>query len=146
MRFALIIVFMMFSFQGFSQTEALKIESLFQIILNVRDMEKQVKFYRDVLGLNVVYPPQSENLHKETFVRFDTGGAALVLHAGRNTEQAGQEPRISFRVTRLQDSRNYLLKAKIVAGEIRNPAPGVFVVDCKDPEGNTFHLESDRIQ
>lgn len=120
------------------------IESLFQVIINVRDMGTQVRFYRDVLNLTTVYPKQSDDWGKEAFVRFETGGAFLVLHGGRQTRNAGQEPRISFRVGRLVLAREYLLRAGIEVSEIRNPAPRVYVVDGKDPEGNTFHLESDR--
>ena len=32
------------------------IQGLHELILYVKDMEAQVKFYRDVLGLAVVYP------------------------------------------------------------------------------------------
>jgi predicted enzyme related to lactoylglutathione lyase len=122
------------------------IESLFQVILNVMSMEDQVVFYRDVLGLKIIYPAQIKNISTENFVRFETGGANLVLHLGRESGNAGQEPRLSFKVTDLTSSRDFLISKRIIVGPIRNPAPNVFVIDCKDPEGNTFHLESSSLQ
>lgn len=121
------------------------ITSLFQVIQNVKSMEDQVRFYRDVLGLKVVYPAEIKDTASETFVRFETGGAYLVLHSGRKTDNAGQEPRLSFRVENLTQSREFLVRSGVEAGPLRNPAPNVYVVDCKDPEGNTFHLEADRL-
>jgi predicted enzyme related to lactoylglutathione lyase len=143
MKSLLSIITLFSSLVSLGQTEKpIIIESLFQVILNVKDMERQVKFYKDVLGLKIIYPAESKNIHLENFVRFETGGANLVLHAGRQTKNAGQEPRISFRVSNLKAAREFMLKSKVSTGEIRNPAPGVYVLDCKDPEGNIFHLES----
>jgi predicted enzyme related to lactoylglutathione lyase len=128
------------------QNDSMKIESLFQVIINVKNMETQVKFYRDVLGLKIIYPADTKNIYAETFVRFETGGAWLVLHGGRKTNNAGQEPRMSFRVKNIKAAREHILMKGYKAGDIRNPAPGVYVVDCKDPENNTFHLEASQIE
>ena len=37
----------------------LKIKGLAEIVLHVHDMEKSLKFYRDLLGLTVISPPAS---------------------------------------------------------------------------------------
>ena len=118
------------------------IGELFQVILNVKDMRKQVGFWRDVMGFTIVYPSASSDPAEETFVRFETGGAYLVLHAGREVPNAGEEPRLSFMTKDLEKTRQRLIEAGVTLGEVRSPAPGVFVVDCRDPEGNAFHLEA----
>ncbi len=114
---------------------------LFQVILNVRDMATQLRFWRDVMGFPVVYPERSADLYKEPFVRLEAGGASLVLHSGRTTENQNQEPRLSFMTDALGETRARLLRLGVRLSVIRSPAPGVFVVDGRDPEGNVFHLE-----
>ena len=122
---------------GKSSTEI----GLFQVILNVQDMEVQLAFWRDVMGFPVVYPHGAEP-EKEDFVRLDTGGAYLVLHTGRRAANAGDEPRLSFMTADLSAARARVLEAGVQVDEVRSPAPGVLVVDCRDPEGNAFHLEA----
>ncbi len=126
---------------GASSAEA-PIGELFQVILNVKDMGKQVEFWRDVMGFPIVYPSNFSEPARETFVRFQTGGAHLVLHAGREVPNARQEPRLSFMTKDLEKARQRLIAVGMTVGEVRSPAPGVLVVDCRDPEGNAFHLEA----
>lgn len=65
---------------------------LFQVIINVKDMAKEARFWRDAMGFSIVYPSDTSNLAEETFVRFATGGAFLVLHAGRENPNARDGP------------------------------------------------------
>ncbi|MCI0625599.1 MAG: VOC family protein [Acidobacteria bacterium] len=129
------------SAQPLSQ-DSTSIGELFQVILNVTDMERQVKFYRDTMGFAVTLPEGRTDLGKETFVRLRTGGADLALHAGRNSKSGPDEPRLSFMTKDIRGARERILQADLPVGEIRSPAPGVLVVDCRDPEGNAFHLEA----
>jgi len=114
--------------------------TLFQVIVNVRDMPGQVAFYRNVMGFPVVYPPTGRP-EDEDFVRFDTGGTYLVLHRGRTHPNAGDEPRLSFITQDVRAVRRRLLDGGVAVAEIRSPAPGVLVADARDPEGNAFHIE-----
>ena len=121
------------------------IDGLLQVILNVHDMNRQVAFYRDVLGLVMLYPGgvgEDFDFSNEYFVRFDTGSGWIALHAGRKQPNNGEEPRISFAARDLDAARGYLLGNGVSVGEIRSPAPGVQVLDARDPEGNVFHLET----
>ncbi len=117
-----------------------RIGTLFQVIVNVRNMPGQVAFYRDVMGFPVVYPPTGRP-EDEDFVRFDTGGAYLVLHRGRTRPNAGDEPRLSFITPDIRATRRRLLGEGVAVAEIRSPASGVLVADARDPEGNAFHIE-----
>ncbi|MEE8155371.1 MAG: VOC family protein [Phycisphaerales bacterium] len=122
--------------------ESRSIGRLFQVIINVRDMDKQIAFYRDVMGFTIVYPLEVDDYSREDFVRFDTGGANLVLHKGRRNSNAGDEPRLSFMTDNIEAVRSRLVKAGIWIDVIRSPAPGVLVADARDPEGNAFHIEA----
>jgi predicted enzyme related to lactoylglutathione lyase len=113
------------------------------VILNVGDMGAQVAFYRDVMGFAIVYPQAAAgDLARETFVRFDTGGAFLVLHAGRAGRAQRDEPRLSFMTDDLDLARAVLVSRGVEVSRVRSPAPGVLVVDARDPEGNAFHVEA----
>jgi len=114
---------------------------LFQVILDVRDMDAQARFYRDVLGCTVLHPADAADFHDAPFVRLDAGGALLALHAGRTEHHHGQEPRLSFLVDDLEQARERLRSHDVPAGEPRSPAPGIRIVDARDPEGNAFHFE-----
>ncbi len=51
-----------------------------EIIVYVEDMITQVAFYRDVLGLAVVYLWGRTDFSDESWVEFDTGECRLCLH------------------------------------------------------------------
>lgn len=117
--------------------------SLFQLIVNVRDMNAQVTFYRDVLGLSVVYPTDKSDYSRESFVRLQSDRIFLALHSGRQSTHNQDEPRMSFLSGDLVGMQKKLKQIGVdVADVIRTPAPGVRVLDARDPEGNAFHLES----
>ena len=116
---------------------------LMEVILQVKDMNMQVAFYRDKLGLKVTYPEGVVDYAKEGWVTFDTGRCVLALHDGGRTRQ-GETPshRIVFQADDIQAARNKLLARGVQVGEVRSPAPGVQVVDGRDPEGNVYAIES----
>ena len=116
---------------------------LMEVILQVKDMNIQVKFYRDKLGLKVTYPEGVVDYANESWVTFDTGRCVLALHSGGRTRQ-DETPshRIVFEAGDIQAARNKLLHRGVQLGEVRSPAPGVQVVDGRDPEGNVYAIES----
>ncbi len=116
---------------------------LMEVIVHVKDMNSQVSFYRDTLGLRVSYPAGLQDYSKEGWVTLETGRCVLALHDGGRT-RLSESPshRIVFRTQDIQAARNQLLRKGVHAGEIRSPAPGVQVFDARDPEGNVFSIES----
>jgi catechol 2,3-dioxygenase-like lactoylglutathione lyase family enzyme len=108
--------------------------NLFEVILNVRDMEAQTRFYRDMLGLDV-------DVSGGFWTTFRTGDCTLALHGGGDGRIGGDAARIVFRVDDVEQARLELLSRGVKLGEVRSPVDGVRVVDGKDPEGNSFHLE-----
>ena len=114
---------------------------LFELIVYVRDVHAQVAFYRDVLGLRITWPDGLPDYSDQHWVAFDTGGATLALHSGGEPPQ-GTPPRFGFRVEDIEATRVMLTGRGVPCSDVRSPAPGVRVVDCKDPEGNGFFIES----
>jgi catechol 2,3-dioxygenase-like lactoylglutathione lyase family enzyme len=127
---------------------------LMEVILYVQDMNAQVSFYRDVLGLQVTEPAgflESADSRKSGsiqdfegvfWVTLATGACTLALHAGGERRQGEDAPKIVFRVADVPGARDELLRRGVPMGEVRSPAPGVQVCDGLDPEGNKFSIES----
>ncbi|GLV59552.1 hypothetical protein KDH_63780 [Dictyobacter sp. S3.2.2.5] len=116
---------------------------LVEIILPVHDMNLQVAFYHEMLGLQV-YEPEGVQDYRDFYdVKMYTGTCMLVLHATREEEGTSEKaPKLVFRVADLRQSRTLLLEKDIEVSDIRSPETGQLICDGKDPEGNIFSLES----
>ncbi len=112
-----------------------------EIILYVSDMESQVRFYRDTLGLQIAYPSGLHSYSDEYWVTFHTGACILALHGGGQKDFGKDAPKFVFKVDDIAHVRDVLMARGVAVGEIRSPAEGVQVVDGRDPEGNAFSLE-----
>ena len=119
-----------------------KIGDLMEIIIYVEDMNRQVSFYRNQLGFKVVTPQESGDYGKEFWVELDTGVCSLALHAGGKKRFGEDAPKFVFRVQDILAARMQLINQQVEMGEIRSAAPGVWVCDGADPEGNKFSIES----
>lgn len=119
-----------------------RIGGLMEVILYVQNMDDQVSFYRDVLGLEVKVPQGVRDFGSSDWVEMDTGCCTLALHTGGKRRFGDDAPKIVFRVADVAVARNELLQQNVSMGEIRSPAPGVLVCDGRDPEGNRFSVES----
>jgi len=119
-----------------------KIGDLMEIIIYVEDMNRQVSFYRDQLGFKVVTPQESGDYGKEFWVELDTGRCSLALHAGGKKRFGEDAPKFVFKVQDILAARMQLINQQVEMGEIRSAAPGVWVCDGADPEGNKFSIES----
>lgn len=115
---------------------------LMEVILYVQDMNAQVAFYRDKLGLRVSYPEGVTDFSREMWVTLDTGMCTLALHGGGKRRLGEDAPKIVFRVADIEAARAELLKRGVSLGETRPAAPGVRVCDGVDPEGNKLSIES----
>jgi catechol 2,3-dioxygenase-like lactoylglutathione lyase family enzyme len=115
---------------------------LMEVILYVKNMQAQVVYYRDKLGLRVKEPQQVEDYSAVFWVELDTGACTLVLHGGGQQRIGDDAPKVVFRVSQIEQARRTLVERGVLLGEIRSPAPGVLVCDGVDPEGNKFSIES----
>lgn len=114
-------------------------DTLGEIIVFVQDMEETLSFYTDVLGLDI-----AQGQPEHGFVKLATGETMLCLHAGRESDVSGAEPKLVFDVGDLDAAVDHLEDHGVSLGERRSPAPGVEVVDAHDPEGNRFSIETHR--
>lgn len=119
-----------------------EIGEIMEIILYVEDMNRQVSFYREKLGFKVVNPLDSDDYGNEFWVELDTGSCSLALHAGGKGRFGADAPKFVFRVKDILAARQQLINHLVEMGEIRSAAPGVWVCDGADPEGNKFSIES----
>lgn len=114
---------------------------LFEVVLYVQDMQKQVEFYRDVLGLSVKFP-QTADYSNEFWVEFAAGGCTLALHAGGQKRIGEDALMLVFQVENIELIRDELINKGVAMTEVREPAPDHFSSTGHDPEGNTFSIES----
>ncbi len=122
--------------------EVLKLTGIIEIIVYCQDMESQVEFYRDVLGLEVSYPAGLTTYSDQYWVTFATGSCVLALHGGSSKNHGRDAAKFVFGTDDLDGARTELTRSGVRVSEIREPAPGVRVFDGWDPEGNVFSLEA----
>ncbi|MBE9473946.1 MAG: hypothetical protein IMY85_03580 [Chloroflexi bacterium] len=118
------------------------IGEIMEIILYVEDMNGQVSFYRDKLGFKVKTSQESTDYSNEFWVELDTGSCSLALHAGGKCRFGADAPKFVFRVSDILAARQSLIDQEVKMGEIRSAAPGIWVCDGVDPEGNKFSIKS----
>lgn len=118
------------------------IQGLIRVILYTQDMDSQVRFYRDALGLSIKYPAGLDSYKDEYWVEFDTGGCSLILHGGGQKRLGDDTPNLVFRVDNMASARQTLIERGVKLGETRVPVPGTQVADGFDPEGHRFSIQS----
>lgn len=118
-----------------------EIKGLLKAIVYVQDMDAQVRFYREVLGLKIKFPDGLDTYRDEFWVEFNTGQCSLVLHGGGQKRLGEDTPKLAFEVGDIDQAQAALRQRGARLGEVREPAPGVKVVDGIDPEGNPFSLD-----
>jgi predicted enzyme related to lactoylglutathione lyase len=72
----------------------------------------------------------------------DAGGIVLALHGGGQGRLGQDAPKIVFGVDDVEAARAALLANGVAVDEVRSAAPGVWVCDGRDLEGNRFSIES----
>jgi len=117
---------------------------LMEVILYVQDMNLQVAFYHDILGLQVREPSGLQDFAETYWVELETGPCTLALHAGGEGLFGKDAPKIVFCVDDVPLVRSDLLGRGVPMGNVRSPGPGIRVCEGVDPEGNRFSIESRR--
>ena len=92
--------------------------------------------------IEVKFPKETSNYGEEFWVELDCGPCTLALHTGGKRRFGADAPKIVFRVGDILAARQELTDQEVEMGEIRSAAPGVWVSDGIDPEGNKFSIES----
>lgn len=123
-------------------TNNAEVGAIMEVILYVEDMNAEVAFYRDKLGLKVKSPPDTEDYNGVFWVELDSGPCTLALHAGGKRRFGDDAPKFVFNVGDILAVRQALVDQDVPMDEIRSAAPGIWVCDGVDPEGNKFSIES----
>ena len=112
-----------------------------QTIFYVQNMANEVHFYRDILGLKIIFPHELENYREEMWVEFSLGDHSLALHGGSEA-LPDEQHEIVFWVADVAQAREMIIKAGIVMNEIRELEDGSPIAEGKDPDGHQFAIRS----
>jgi catechol 2,3-dioxygenase-like lactoylglutathione lyase family enzyme len=105
-----------------------------RVILFTGQIDKMTRFYREVLGLNLV-------TIEKGWREFSAGGARIALHSGPSSP-GRKGPKIVFFAKDVAAMRETLITRGARFGKVRQ-GDTVCVCDGKDPDGNPIQL-SDR--
>ena len=118
------------------------ISQIGQIFINVQDLERAVKFYRDTLGIKFLFqaPPN--------MAFFDCGGIRLMLGIADQPELNHPASIIYYKVADIHASHqalksqgvDFILEPHLVA---RMPDHDLWLADFRDSEGNVLALMSE---
>jgi catechol 2,3-dioxygenase-like lactoylglutathione lyase family enzyme len=117
------------------------IQGLTKVILYIQDMNKQVRFYRDVLDLTVKYPAGLDSYSNEPWVELETGECILVLYVRREKRLGEDRPKLAFRVNDIEAAHKTLTERGALLSDIASRSLGLKIADGFDPEGNPFAIE-----
>ncbi|MDE3137818.1 MAG: VOC family protein [Acidobacteriota bacterium] len=117
------------------------ITGLGQIAINVQDLDRAAAFYRDVLGLPLLFT--AGNL-----VFFDCGGVRLLLSHAEKPEFDHPSSILYFRVPEIQVSYQNLLAQSVRIEDpphllARMPSYDLWMAFFQDSEGNILALMSE---
>jgi len=119
----------------------LSVKPNIQIILYVKNMAEEVRFYRDVLGLSIRYPEGLADYSEQMWVEFEVGEATLALHGGAHGDPQ-EDHEIVFNVDDIRQARERIIEAGIRMGEIRPLEDGAPISEGRDPDGHRFAIRS----
>ena len=125
-----------------AKTGKLGITSVGQIWIRVQDIERGTAFYRDVLGLPLLFRAGSMSF-------FDCGGVRLMLDKASGAEFDHPSSLLYFRVPDLDAAYKQLVEAGVdIVAPPRLIAPmptyDLWMAAFRDSEGNIMQLMSER--
>jgi catechol 2,3-dioxygenase-like lactoylglutathione lyase family enzyme len=121
---------------------SIKIKNKMQTILFVKNMDVEVRFYRDILGLKITYPKGLEDYSKEMWVEFTLGKGSLALHGGADSKPDVNHE-VVFWVENIQQAFEIIRFAGVQINEIRPLEGGAPIAEGRDPEGHRFAIRSE---
>jgi lactoylglutathione lyase len=116
-----------------------KLDTLAFVILYVKDTERALAFYQDILGAQV-------RTHEDGWIELETGAATLALHAeGEKTGKAGSNSTVVFAVKDIRQTYEELKRAGVnFRGEphqvCETPDSIGLSADFQDLDGNGLSL------
>jgi catechol 2,3-dioxygenase-like lactoylglutathione lyase family enzyme len=110
---------------------------LARVTMFMRDREKQVVFYRDVLGLPVKGDDSDPNV-----IEFDAGAGSIILVKGGKVGDLEYGPRVVFYAEDVAGLREELELLGVKVGKLKEFGDNYRAFDGVDPEGNPFQVSS----
>jgi len=107
---------------------------LTHITLSVKDLEKSIQFYRDIIGL----PVRRRFVSGESEIVFLGDGDTMIelVYNNNNEDVAfGMSVSLGFQVEALSDAIVFLAKNGVAVGDVIQPNPNVKFAFAKDPDG-----------
>jgi predicted enzyme related to lactoylglutathione lyase len=121
---------------------AVPVGMLFEVVVFVEDMARQVRFYAEVLGLQPSSGINLETAGSEKWVTFQSGTCTLALHAGGQKRFGEDAPQFYFYVDDIEVARADLVARGVVMSEVNCPDGRSYFCSGQDPEGNRFGIET----
>jgi len=119
-----------------------KLNSVGQIHISVQDLTRTVRFYRDVLGMTLLF-----EVPEQEMAFFDCGGIRLYLGKAEG-EDFRSNPLIYYNVSAISETFQTLLERG--AGSLSEPhivhsteAIDLWIAGITDPDGNAIMLMSE---
>lgn len=106
------------------------------VMLGVEDVQRSLRFYRDVLGLKLT-------TQFEGFAFFETGSATLVLSEGlaKHTKQGAGATEVVFSVDGVREHYQTLVDRGVDFVQAPRVATGTqWVANFRDPDGHRLSL------
>lgn len=113
-----------------------------EIILYVRNMDAEVDFYQNVLGLPIRFPKGLEDYSDQMWVEFSIGESTLALHGGSD-KIPKDDHEIVFWVEDVTLAREKIVQAGIKMNPIRPLEDGAPIAEGRDPDGHRFAIRSE---
>ncbi|NUL81100.1 MAG: VOC family protein [Armatimonadetes bacterium] len=118
------------------------LQGLCEAVLYVNDMAKMVDFYRGSLGLTLTFPQGVEDFADQHWIMFDTGQCTLCLHKWEQPLNGSFNPELVYKVQDIHAAHAWLQGLGITPNEPHEVAPGIWIVNARDPEGNLISFEA----
>jgi predicted enzyme related to lactoylglutathione lyase len=122
--------------------EPFRIDSIGQIHIGVKDINRAVAFYRDVLGMSLLFEVPEQGM-----AFFDCGGIRLYLSTDQSDEFPSQ-PLIYYRVADINAAYRAVQASGIEVERVphvvhRTADYELWMTGFRDSEGNFIHLMSE---
>ena len=116
-----------------------KLESIGQIHIGVKDIQRAIEFYRDVLGLTLQFEVPDQKM-----AFFDCGGIRLYLSADQ-LEDFPSNPLIYYQVSDINEAFKAISGAGVKFEREphivhKTPEYDLWMAGFRDSEGNFIHL------
>ena len=118
-----------------------QIDGIAQVAISVTDVARATAFYRDTLGLKVLFSPSPQ------MVFFDLGGTRLLVSNQGGTPGASgtylylRTPDIQALHTRLAAAGVKIVEAPHIVAKM--PGREIWLAALQDPDGNVLNLMSE---